>query len=394
MPIVSLDAAFVRTTACPDGRRKVDYYDSTITGFVLECRTSGSKTYALRYRDARGIQRQYKIGDTDSLSFDQARRKAEQVRSRVVLGENPAEDRTAKRAVPTIGECFREVYLPHLKATRRNFESDFSFWKIHLLPKFGDRHLDTLLQSDILEASSVMLANGYSKGMANKWIVQLRYFYNVAKRAKVPGAESNPAAGIKQHAVDGRERFLSPEETERLRVAVERSDNPQLKFIVALLLMLGCRKRELLDAHWEHFDLDRRIWNIPLSKSGKSRKVPLSEAAITVLGQVPRFGGCPYVLPNPQTLKPFTGIHYAWDTARKRAKLPDVRIHDLRHSYASNLLNAGQSLFVVSKALGHSSIRMSERYAHVANDALLAAADAAAGAIGKGWTGTGKEKAA
>lgn len=390
MPTANLDAAFVRTATCPEGKRRIDYYDSTITGFVLEVRSSGSKTFALRYRDTRGAQRQFKIGDTESLSFDQARKKAEQIRSRVVLGENPAEDKSVKRAVPTVAACFREVYLPHIDKTRRNYASDLSFWKTHLLPKFGDRPLTELTRQDVVDARAEMLEAGYSKGMANKWIVQLRYFYNVAKAASVPGAESNPAKDIKQQAIEGRERFLSVEETERLRIAVARSENPQLKYIVALLLMLGCRKRELLDAKWEQFDLTRRLWRIPITKAGKSRTVVLSEAAIDVLGQVPRFEGCPYVLPNPHTGKPFTGIHYAWDTARQRAGLPDVRIHDLRHSFASNLLNAGQSLFVVSKALGHSSIRMSERYAHVANDALLAASDAAAKAIGTGWAGKGK----
>ncbi|MBV5336880.1 MAG: site-specific integrase, partial [Deltaproteobacteria bacterium] len=129
--------------------------------------------------------------------------------------------------------------------------------------------------------------------------------------------------------------------TERLRDAVDRSENTQLKFIVPLLLLLGCRKRELLDAKWEHFDLERSSWRIPLSKSGKSRYVPLSSGAIEMLNRLRRWSNCPYVVPNPHTFRPFTGIHVSWNTARKKAGLDDVRMHDLRHTYASNMVNAG-----------------------------------------------------
>ena len=156
--------------------------------------------------------------------------------------------------------------------------------------------------------------------------------------------------------------------------------------IVALLLMLGCRKSELLNAKWEHMDLDRRTWKIPLSKSGKMRHVPLSSAAVDLLREVPRWKGCPYVLPNPKTLKPLVDFHEPWATACRRAGLKDVRIHDLRHTFASNLVNAGHSLFVVSRALGHASVVQTARYSHLADDTLLAAADAAANAMGDTWS--------
>jgi integrase len=216
--------------------------------------------------------------------------------------------------------------------------------------------------------------------------------YNVCKRAKIAGSETNPAAGVKQYRIQGRERFLSPEETERLREAVEKSDNKQLKYIVGLLLMLGCRKRELLDAKWEHFDLARRTWKIPLSKSGKTRHVPLSLASIAVLEKLPRWKGCPYVVPNPKTQKPFTHLNDSWYTALRRAGITGCRLHDLRHTYASNMIGAGHSLVVLSRALGHSSILQSAVYSHIGDAALIAGADAAADAIGKGWIGTEEKK--
>ncbi len=330
MPKADLSAAFVRHVTAPK-KGKIDYFSNDITGFVLEVRSSGGKTYYLRYRDVYGKQCQHKIGDAKSITFDKARTVAEKLRSRVVLGESPREERKVKRSIPTIAELFADTYLPHLALTRRNMDSDLSFWKIHLLPRFGPKRLDELTRDDVIHAQQSMFRAGYAKGTANKWVVQIRYMYNVAKKLGIPGAESNPGADIKQFAVEGRERFLSAEETERLRVAVETSLNTQLKYIVALLLLLGCRKSELLEAKWEHFDLERRSWRIPLSKSGKARFVPLSEAAVSVLEQVPRWQDCPYVVPNPTTKKPYSSIFVPWDKARRKAGLPDVRLHDLRH---------------------------------------------------------------
>jgi integrase len=386
MPNADLSAAFVRNAVCVSGKSKTDYFDKSITGFLLECRATGGKTYALRHRDSHGRQRQIKIGDTKSITFDRARSAAEKLRSRVVLGENPAEDKKAKRAIPTIAELYRDTYLPHIQSYRRNMESDLSFWKNHILPKFGQKHLDELTTDAVVEAQQSMRKAGYAAGTANKWIVQIRYMYNVAKKAKISGSETNPAAGIKQFRVEVRERFLSPEETERLRIAVERSDNKQLKYFVALALMLGCRKMELLKAKFEDFDLERRTWRIPLSKSGKTRHVPLSTASVVVLKSLPRWEGCPYVVPNPKTLKPFTHLNDSWKTAIRRAGLKGFRIHDLRHSFASNLANAGHSLFVVSRTLGHANIQQTARYSHLSDDTLLAAVDAAADAIGEKWT--------
>ena len=385
MPKANLDATFVRTVACPE-KGKIDYYDNAITGFILEVRSTGGKTYHLRYRDSHGKQRQHKIGDAQSVSFDKARTAAEKLRSRVVLGESPIEEKKILRTIPTIAELYQDTYLPHIQNTRRNMGSDLSFWKVHILPSFGHKHLDELKQQEVIDAQMAMRNAGYATGTSNKWIVQIRYAYAVAKKFGVPGSENNPAAGVKQFQVEGRERFLSKEETQRLCDAVQQSENTQLKYIVALLLMLGCRKRELLDAKWEHFDLERRSWRIPLSKSGKSRHVSLSSAALAVLASLPRWDDCPYVLPNPMTRKPFTGIHVSWDTARKRARLPEVRMHDLRHTFASNLVNAGHSLFVVSKALGHANTLMTQRYSHLSDETLLAAADAAANAMGPSWT--------
>ena len=174
-----------------------------------------------------------------------------------------------------------------------------------------------------------------------------------------------------------RERFLTRYEVQQLKEAINASENSQLKYIVVLLLFTGCRKRELLDAKWDDFDIQKRIWRIPTTKSGKLRYVPLSDTVVEILEKVPHFDECPYVLPNPQTLKPFNTIYYAWNTARNRAGMSDLRMHDLRHSFASFLINSGRSLYEVQNILGHSQSSTTQRYAHLSQQTLIDAANAA-----------------
>lgn len=386
MPVVTLSAEFVRTVICPEGKKKENYYDTSITGFILEVRCSGGKTYALRYVDPHGKQIQHKIGDAKDITFDKAKNAAKMIRSRVVLGEDPAAEKRNKRECPTLEEFVRDRYFPYVKGYKRSWKSDDSIFRNHILPRFGSCHLDEISQQAVTEYYYGMLAKEYAKATCNRVVVHLRFLFNLARKWKIPGADVNPVAEIK--LVDpnnARERFLTADETKRLHSELEKSDNPQLKNIISLLLLLGCRKRELLDSKWQDFDLDRRSWRIPMSKSGKARHVPLSHAALSVLSQLPRWESCPYVVPNPKTLRPYTCVFRSWDTARKAAGLPEVRLHDLRHSMASNLVNNGRSILEVSKILGHSQIKTTQRYAHLSQETLLAAVDVAAEATGLDW---------
>ena len=122
MPIVTLSADFVRHAVCPEGKGKIDYYDTAITGFILECRASGGKTFSLRFRDPHGKQSQYKIGDAASISFDKARQAATVLRSRVVLGESPSEERKAKRLIPTLAEFAADRYMPFAKGYKKSWD--------------------------------------------------------------------------------------------------------------------------------------------------------------------------------------------------------------------------------------------------------------------------------
>lgn len=385
MPNVKITSTFVLTAACPEGKPKVDFYDTAIAGFVLECRASGGKTYGLRYRDEHGRQRQYKIGNPADISCTEARKIAQRVRSHATVGRNPAEERKELRQVPTVAELAVR-YLDYARTYKRSADIDERYLRLHLLPRFGKLHLDQLDQTEVMEWLASKVAEGYAQATVNRWQVILSHMMRMAKKWGLPGSDRNPLEGVKQRECNNaKERFLSPAETKRLQAAVEESANTQLKYVVALLLLTGCRKRELLDAKWDQIDIRRKVWRIPTSKNGRARHVSLSDDALAVLAELRRFKDCPWVLPNPATREPYTSVFNAWDTARRAAHLPDVRMHDLRHSAASNLVNSGQSLYVVGKILGHSQTKTTERYAHLSNDTLLNAVNSASEMTGTTW---------
>jgi len=383
MPTLTLDANIVRNATCAAGKSREDLYDTVISGFVLEVRSSGSKTYSLRYRDTHGKQRQYRIGDSKSISFDQARTVAHTMRARVTLGEDPAAERATLRHVPTVEEFARDRYMPYVKGYKRSWDCDDSVLRNHVIPQFGKRHLDEVTQQDVLAFHHGLRAKGYAPATANRFLILLRYMFNLAKKWEIPGAEKNPVAGVAKFEENNkRDRYLTMEETQRLVDAIRGNRNRQLQYIVPLLLLTGCRKRELLDARWEHFDIPRRSWRIPISKSGKARHVPLSEGVLSILEQLPRFDDCPFVVPNLDNKKPFVTVFVSWNTCRIKAGMPELRMHDLRHSFASFLINAGRSLYEVQSILGHTQIQTTQRYSHLSQTTLLDAADAAVGAAG------------
>lgn len=384
MPVLKLDAFTVQGLTCPSDKAKETYRCDAIVGFIVEVHRSGAKTYALKYRDPNGAQRQYKIANVADLSFAEAKKEAIRVRSRVVVGKNPAEERKAERTVPTLAQLSVQ-YLEHVRSYKRAPEIDERALKLHLLPKFGKRRINQLDRAEIVEWLAAHVRDGYAQATVNRWQVVLSHMLRLAKVWGVAGSEVNPLEGVKQRDPCNKvERFLSADETGRLRRAVEESPNPMLTPIVAVLLMTGCRKRELLDAKWDEFRLDQRQWRIPTSKSGKPRHVPLSDDAVAVLRALPRVEGCPYVVPNPKTGRPFRSIYNSWNSARIAAGVPDCRVHDLRHSMASNMANSGQSLLVIGEILGHSQPRTTLRYAHLSNEALHRAANAASAASGWG----------
>lgn len=382
MPKIALNSLTVKSLVCPENKVKCDFFDSNCRGLVLEVRVTGGKTYYLRFRSERGAVRQIKLANERDVTLAQARKMADRLRSQIAMGEDPLENKRSLRLVPTLESFIKEKYLPFAKTYKRSWATDECLLRNHVIPRFGHKHLDQIKKSQIVEFIAQHLQT-HAPGSVNRVIILLRYLFNCAKRWEIQGGERNPTDSIPLLQENNKkERYLTTEEARRLYDCVCGSENKTLRFIVPMLILTGARKREVLDAQWEDFDLERRVWRIPTTKLGKPRYVPLSDGALSILQEVPRRDACPWVFFNPDTSKPYVSIFCAWDTARKKANLKDVRIHDLRHSFASLLINSGRSLYEVQKLLGHTQVKTTQRYAHLAPETLLDASNAATRAIG------------
>jgi len=383
MPTANLTEQVIKKCQCPPGKSKITLFDSLTKGLTYEKRSSGSSTFFLRYTDNRGRTRYLKLGKASDITLSQARTLADKARNRIAMGEDPIEQKKIARQVPTFAQFIEGQYMPHVRSYKKSWETDVSLLKNHLLPRFGTRYLDEITRQDIVKMHADRRASGAAPGSANRLLIMMRYIFNLALRWEVPGIKGNPTKNVPLMAEDNKkERYLNEDEARRLYEAVCESENAMLKFVVPMLILTGARKREVLDAKWEDFDFDRRLWRIPTTKLGKPRHVPLSDGVMNLLASVPRLDGCQWAFANPDKARPYRSVYSAWHTARTKADLADVRMHDLRHSFASLLINSGRSLYEVQKLLGHTQIKTTQRYAHLSTETLLAASNAATKAVG------------
>ncbi len=385
MPKAKLDHAYCLTAWCEPGQKKTDHWDTHIRGFILTVRENGGRTYSLRYTDDRGTQRQLKIGDYEAITNEQARKAAQKYRAEVTLGGNPKQEKEQKKIIPLYA-VLADEHLAFAKTHLRAPENTERVLRCHILPKWGRTPVDMMTSQAIAKWFADKREEGLAPATVEKIRIVLNRSFELALQWGTAGVTTNPVRPIPRVKFNNaKERYLTQAEAERLQRAVKQSDNPQLRNIIGLLLLTGARKQELLKAKWEHVDLERRLWYIPVTKTGKPRHVPLSQAAIDIIEQLPRFDGCPWLLPNLNTLKPYSDIKRAWDTARRAAGLHNLRIHDLRHSAASFMINAGVDLYAVGKILGHADHQSTQRYSHLANDTLMKAVEAGAAKAGVNW---------
>jgi integrase len=381
MPKVVLTKSFIGHAACDSGKAKVDYFDSEQRGFMLEVRRSGGKTFYQRYTDERGRERQYKIGPADALSLDQARRKARIILAQALLGADPQARRRELREIPTLAELVRDRYLPHVKAYKRSWRTDETVFRVHILPVLGSRPVDEISGDAIADLLQQMRDRGYASGTTNRVLILIRFIFNLARKWKIPGVQENPTFGLNTAPDVQRDRFLTPEETKRLIASINVDENRSAAQTIMMLLLTGARRNEVSHAKWDYIDWERRTLLVPISKTGKPRVIALNGRAMALLRSIPQQDGNPYIFPSPLTGRPCPSLHFPWTRIKQRAILDDLRLHDLRHSFASFLVNEGVSLYVVQGLLGHTQPRTTQRYAHLAQDTLNKAAEVAATVI-------------
>ena len=375
MPKENLTQSFVDKLLPDPDKSKCDYFDTKQSGFLLKILSSGRKSYYIRYRNQRGKQVEIKIADDNVTKLNEARELAIKYLAQIAMGEDPFSTKADLKKVPTLYDFITNSYLPYVKTYKRSWETDVSLIKNHIMPNFGKQYMDEVSKRDIIQFISKHSLT-HKPGSVNRVIIMMRYIFNLSIRWETVGITKNPTAGIPLLEENNKkERFLSAEEARALVAQLKSSDNKMLQYIIPMLILTGARKNEVLKAKWEDFNVEQRLWRIPLSKSGKARHVPISDGVQYLLEGVPRHVDCGYVFANPKTLLPYVSIFASWNTARKAVGLADVRIHDLRHSFASFLVNSGRSIYEVQRILGHTQIKTTQRYAHLSQDSLLAAAN-------------------
>ena len=254
--------------------------------------------------------------------------------------------------------------------------------RLRILPFLGRKALDEINQDDVAALRRKLLAEGLCGATVNHHLATLRSMFNLALKWQLFEGR-NPAASPGMLPEQHRDRFLSAAETQALVRALDADPFQDSASALALLILTGARKQEALRARWDLVDLDRGVLTVPLSKSGRPRHVPLSSAAVRVLQlqAARRIPGNPYVFPSRHKEgMPLQGLRRVWERAKRAAGLPaDLRIHDLRHSLASALANAGTPLYEIGAVLGHKQLSTTTRYAHHSPQRMVETATAAAG---------------
>lgn len=381
MPHAELNNYFIKNISCPTGKRKIEFIDSNLEGFFIEVLSSGVKTFYQRYVDARRRQRQVRIGRADIVPLGEARKRALQIKADVSLGKDPKQGQEELRAIPLLKDFIVERYLPFVRTSKRSWKTDEAVLRRHVIPALGHLYLDEIKPHHVQKMVIDMRNAGFAPGTCNRPVIFLRYMLNLAANWGIPNVDRNPAKKVALFEEVKRERYLSSDEMRALIGALREDENQLAAMAIELLLLTGGRRNEITQARWEHVSLDQKTLLVPLSKSGKPRLISLNQAAVDLISRLPSKGQSDWLFPSPRTGRPCPALYYPWLRVRDRAGLKNVRLHDLRHSFASNLVNGGVSLYVVQQLLGHSSPSTTQRYAHLQQETLGKASEVAAEAL-------------
>ena len=372
MPRCHLTLSFVKHLQTERPAKRTMYMDTDFRTLLLEVRPTGTGTWYFRYKES-GKFTLFKIGTLEEVSVLEAKAKAFELQ-RTVLRNGDVLAKQHELQVPqlTFFAFIHEHYTPHAKSRKRSWKAEQGILRRDILPVLGEMRLDSITRFTLIRWQESMLGKGLAASTCNRALSLLKYTFNCARRwGFIAESPARDVQALPER--EFRERYLSEEEARRLMDALAAEKDQQAAHVVKLLLFTGARKSEILTARWENVDVGRGILTVPLSKSGKARHIPLSDAALKVLAQIPR--NSEWLFPSPKTVGHLTSIFKAWDRVRTKAMLKDVRLHDLRHSFASFLVNDGCSLYEVQKILGHHDPRVTTRYAHLAQDSLLRAAN-------------------
>lgn len=358
-------------------------WDRDMRGFGLRVYPSRKKTYLIQYRAGRRTRR-VTIGQHGVLTADEARTRAKQLLGDVAHGADPSAEKQAKRRAPTVaGLCdrFLEEYVEqHCKpTTARDYHSII---RRFIRPRLGPLPIAEVTRADVVAFHHALRETPYQ---ANRPAAMLSKLFNLAEDWGLRQPGSNPARRIKKYREEEKKRYLSDEEQVRLgEVLAEALEaGTESVYVVSALLLLiytGCRLSEILTLRWDY--VTTHHLELPDSKTGR-RRIPLPREAYDILMELSRQPGNPYVILGESEHGPLNNLQKPWRRIRRAAGLDDVRIHDLRHTYASVAMKDGIDPFTLKEIMGHKNLTTTLRYAHLADDAVQRAAGSVAARLAR-----------
>lgn len=369
------DAGIKRLPLPAKGNRVT--FDDNVAGFGIRVTAAGARSFVLNYRTKAGRERRITIGQFENRSTVAARAKARELKQLVEDGGDPLADLEEEREAPTVADLIEQFTQEHLPKRRFNTARDYTkIIRKWIGPHFGAHaKVSDVTFSDVDALHRKITAAG-SPYVANRAVGILSKMFNLSVRWQM--RTDNPAKGVEKNSEQKRKRYLSGEELGRLVEELTKYPDQQVSNIVRLLLLTGARKGEILAMQYADVDLTAGIWSKPAAstKRGTEHIVPLSAPARQLLSEIAAKQKRPlgkYVFPGPGS----TGhvVRIAWHPICKLAGITGLRIHDLRHSFASQLVSSGASLPLIGALLGHTQVQTTHRYAHLFDDPQRAAVE-------------------
>ena len=358
--------------------RDVVLWDTDLTGFGCKVTPKGNRRYFIYYRTPEGQQRRPKIGDHGAMTCEMAREIARQWLAAARTGEDVSARRRASRDAPTVADLADRYLTEHAEPKKkpRSVEEDRRILRLHVLPALGKMKVVAVSRAHVNKLHHSMRK---TPGAANRTLALLSKMFNLAEKWDLRPDGSNPCRHVEKNAERTVERYLTMEEFARLGdvlAEVERTQTemPSVIAAIRLLAFTGCRLSEILTLRWDWVDWERGCLQLPDSKTGR-KTVIVGAPALNVLSRMERKPDNPFVITGKIPGARLVNLRKAWYRLRKAAGLDDVRIHDLRHSFASFGAGAGLSLPLIGKMLGHTQAQTTARYAHLAADPVKRAVE-------------------
>ena len=373
-----------RLRAARPREKAYEVRDDTVTGLAVSIQPTGVRTFFLACM-VRGQRRYATIGSADAMIVPEARREARRlIASYIEPAKKDSGPKTPGHPMTAFAEEFLERHGRHWKP--RTVETNTRIVQKNILPAFGHMTVDAISDDDVKRWFASLSER---RGIANRAMPVLSVMMRMAELWGYRAPNTNPCKRARRYRMKPKERFLTTEEMARLNAVLTRDEFwcPHIVAIVRLLMLTGCRFGEIAALEWDWIK-GKRI-HLPDSKSGP-RTVWLCDAARAVIDGIPRYGeDCPYLFPDRPPARPIATIQRHWDRIREETGLPELRLHDLRHSCASVAAMNGVDMVTIAKLLGHALVETTERYVHLSDRSVAEAADRVSGRIGAALAGRG-----